>query len=132
MVWLDNRRQGIREDITSYPNFWTGAIGTKPSREWRDDDLNLPPHGVGEPEEIRAASVSANFFQLMGVSPRGRGFTAEEEQPGRDRIVVLSHGLWQRRFGGDPGILNKTISLNGESTLVVGNHAGRIPVSRED
>jgi putative ABC transport system permease protein len=121
-VWMDNRRQGIREDITSYPNF----------QDWRDQNKsfqgmacvrnrNANLTGEGEPEEIRAASVSANFFQLMGVNPElGRGFTAEEEQPGRDRIVVLSHGLWQRRFGGDPGILNRTISLNGESHVVVG------------
>ncbi|MGH9936763.1 MAG: ABC transporter permease, partial [Blastocatellia bacterium] len=122
MVWLDNRRQGIRDDITSYPNF----------QDWRDQNktfqgmagvrsLNFNLTGVGEPEELRAADVSVNFFQLMGVSPaRGRGFTAEEEQPGKNKIVVLSHGLWQRRFGGDPGILNKTISLNGESNVVVG------------
>ena len=77
--------------------------------------------GVGEPEEIRAAIVSINFFQVIGVDPRlGRGFTAEEEQPGSDRVVILSHALWQRRFGGDPGILNKTISLSGESNIVVG------------
>jgi putative ABC transport system permease protein len=122
MVWMDNRRQGIREDITSYPNF----------QDWRDQnktfqgmagvrERNVNLTGVGEPEEIRAASVSVNFFQLMGVNPaRGRGFSAEEEQPGKDRIVVLSHGLWQRRFGGDPGILNKNISLNGESHVVAG------------
>jgi putative ABC transport system permease protein len=122
MVWCDNRRQGIRDDITSYPNFV----------DWRDrnhtfqgmagvtsESFNLT--GAGEPEEIPAAFVSINFFQLIGVSPvLGRGFTAEEEQPGRDRIVILSHGLWQRRFGGDPGILNQTISLSGEPNVVVG------------
>ncbi|MGE0128236.1 MAG: ABC transporter permease [Blastocatellales bacterium] len=122
MVWLDNRRQGIRDDITSYPNF----------QDWRNQNktfqgmagvrsLNVNLTGAGEPEELRAATVSSNFFQLMGVGPaQGRGFTAEEEQPGKDKVVILSHGLWQRRFGGDPGILNKTISLNGESHTVVG------------
>jgi putative ABC transport system permease protein len=122
MVWLDNRRQGVRDDITSYPNFV----------DWRDrnktfqgmagvasQSFNLT--GAGEPEEIRAAIVSTNFFQLVGVSPAlGRGFTDGEEQPGRDRIVILSHALWQRRFGGDPGILNKTISLSDEPYVVVG------------
>jgi putative ABC transport system permease protein len=122
MVWCDNRRQGIPDDITSYPNFV----------DWRDrnktfqgmagvtsDRYNLT--GTGEPEEIRGATVSINFFQLMGVNPvHGRAFTAEEEQPGRDRVVVLSHSLWQRRFGGDPGILNKTISLSDEPYTVVG------------
>jgi predicted permease len=122
MVWLDNRRQSIKEDITSYPNFV----------DWRDRNktfqgmagvtnytMNLT--GAGEPEELRAASVSPNFFQLMGAPPaRGRGFTAEEEQPGNANVVILGHGLWRRRFGGDPGILNRTISLNGEQRTVVG------------
>jgi putative ABC transport system permease protein len=122
MVWCDNKRQGIPDDITSYPNFV----------DWRDrnktfqgmagvtsDTYNLT--GRGEPVEIRAASVSPNFFQLVGVNPvRGRGFTAEEEQPGRDRIAILSHSLWQRHFGGASEILNKTISLSGEPNVVVG------------
>jgi putative ABC transport system permease protein len=122
MVWLDNRRQGIRDDITSYPNFI----------DWRDQNktfqgmaavrgINANLTGSGEPEEIRGASVTSNFFQLVGVGPtQGRGFTIEEEQPGKDRIVVLSHGLWQRRFGGNPGILNQSIQLNGEAYTVVG------------
>jgi putative ABC transport system permease protein len=122
MVWLDNRRQGIPDDITSYPNFV----------DWRDRNKtfqgmagmtssNVHLTGVGEPEEILAAIVSINFFQVIGVNPRlGRGFTAEEERPGSDRVVILSHALWQRRFGGDPGILNKTISLSGITNTVVG------------
>ena len=122
MVWCDNRRQGIPDDITSYPNFV----------DWRDRNKTFQGMagmtsgtvhltGVGEPEEIRAATVSINFFQVIDVAPRlGRGFTAEEERPGSDRVVILSHALWQRRFGGDPGILNKTISLSGASNTVVG------------
>jgi putative ABC transport system permease protein len=122
MVWCDNRRQGIRDDITSYPNFvdWRDRNKTfQGMAGMTSADFHLT--GAGEPEEIRAAIVSIDFFQLIGVSPvLGRGFTAEEEQPGRDRIVVMSHGLWQRRFGGDPGMLNKTISLSGIPNIVVG------------
>jgi len=122
MVWCDNRRQGIPDDITSYPNFV----------DWRDRNKtfqgmagmtssNVHLTGVGEPEEILAAFVSINFFQVIAVNPTlGRGFTAEEERPGSDRVVILSHALWQRRFGGDPGILNKTISLSGITNTVVG------------
>jgi len=122
MVWLDNRRQGIREDVTSYPNFLDWRNQNKTFQEMAAvRNVNTSLTGVGEPEELRGASVSANFFQLMGVAPAyGRGFTAEEEQPGKDNIVVLSYGLWQRRFGGDPAILNKTISLGGEQHTVVG------------
>ena len=122
MVWLDNRRQGIRDDITSYPNFldWRDQNKTFQGMSGiRDHTVNLT--GVGEPEELRATAVSPNFFQLMGVNPsQGRGFTSEEEQPGKDKIVVLGHGLWQRRFGADPEILNRTILLNGEQLTVVG------------
>src|SRR5262245_566076 len=67
MVWMDNRRQGIREDITSYPNFqdWRNQNKTFQGMAGvRDFNVNLT--GVGEPEEIRIATVSAGFFQLMG------------------------------------------------------------------
>jgi putative ABC transport system permease protein len=121
-VWLDNRREGIHEDITSYPNFvdwrdqnrvFEGMAGV------RDAQFNLT--GVGEPEELRGSNVSANFFDLMRLKPAlGRGFTAEEEQEGRDGVVVLGHGLWQRRFGGEQKLLGQTISLNGRSFTVVG------------
>src|SRR5262245_4679247 len=122
MVWCDNRRQGIPDDITSYPNFvdWRDRNKTFQGMAGvTDDTYNLT--GAGEPEEIRGATVSINFFQLIGVNPMlGRVFTAEEEQPGRNRVVVLSHSLWRRRFGGDPGVLNKTISLSDEPYVVVG------------
>ncbi|MCI0489447.1 MAG: ABC transporter permease [Blastocatellia bacterium] len=122
MVWLDNRRQGIREDITSYPNFidWRDQNqvfeGMAGFRSWRQSLT-----GTGEPEELRGASVSANFFQIMGTSPSlGRGFTAEEETPGKDNVVILSHGLWQRRFGGDSNLLGRTLTLGGRIVTVVG------------
>ncbi|HEX7049876.1 MAG TPA: ABC transporter permease [Longimicrobiales bacterium] len=77
--------------------------------------------GAGEPEEIGTVRASANLFRLLGVEPAlGRAFLPEEEQPGRHRIVILSHGLWQRRFGGDPGILGRSLTLDGEPYAVVG------------
>jgi putative ABC transport system permease protein len=77
--------------------------------------------GAGDPERLAGMAVSANFFRTLGVEPRlGRGFTAEESQPGRNRVVVLTDGLWRRRFGGDPQIVDKTITLNGENHTVVG------------
>jgi len=75
----------------------------------------------GEPERLMGGQVSANFFGTLGASAaHGRVFLAEEDQPGREKVVVLNDALWQRRFGGDPGILNRTITLNGESYAVVG------------
>ncbi|MBK5293977.1 MAG: ABC transporter permease [Acidobacteriia bacterium] len=82
-------------------------------------DVNLT--GGGEPERVRGVKVSAAFFRTLGVSPpMGRAFLDEEEQAGRNRVVLISNGLWQRRFGADPGILRKTIELNGEAHQVIG------------
>jgi putative ABC transport system permease protein len=77
--------------------------------------------GAGEPEKVEGRRVTASFFPLLGVPPRiGRVFTPEEDQPGATRVVVLSHGLWQRRFGRDPGVLGRDLLLNGEKYTVVG------------
>src|SRR5262249_59210577 len=70
--------------------------------------------GVGEPERIPCATMTDSFFPVLGVAPLlGRAFLAEEDQPGRNRVVVLSHGLWQRRFGSDPRMLGKPGTLDG-------------------
>ena len=81
--------------------------------------LNLT--GTDEPERIQSAIVTVNIFDTLGVQPEnGRSFYAEEEQVGSARVVVVSHGLWQRRFGGDPNLVGKTLTLNGNPTTVVG------------
>jgi putative ABC transport system permease protein len=66
-------------------------------------------------------AVSANYFDVLGVQPRlGRGFLPGEDTPGRDAVVVLSHGLWQAKFGGDPSIVGRTIDLDGRPYTIVG------------
>jgi predicted permease len=83
------------------------------------DGFNLT--GVDQPERLRGAAISANLFPTLGVQPQvGRNIAAEEDQYGNDRVVILSHSLWQRRFGGDPGVVNKTIQLDGRTMNVVG------------
>ena len=73
------------------------------------------------PERISGARVSANLPSLLGVKPLvGRSFTAEEDKAGKDRVVLLSHGLWQRRFGGDPQVVGTAVTLNGVSFTIVG------------
>jgi putative ABC transport system permease protein len=77
--------------------------------------------GDDEPERIQSARVSEGFFEALGTSPLyGRTFTAEEEQVGRDQVVILGHGLWQRRFGQDPALLGQSITLNDKTYTVVG------------
>ena len=77
--------------------------------------------GDGEPERLLAARVAANLFPLLRVKPvLGRGITEEENQPAQDRVVILSHGLWQRRYAGDPNIIGKTIRLENLPYTVVG------------
>ena len=70
---------------------------------------------------VLGCRVSSDFFDVLGVRPAtGRLFTAAEEQPGLDQVAIVGHGLWQRQFGGDPQLLNKTISLNGRVYTIVG------------
>src|SRR5262245_30796286 len=77
--------------------------------------------GAFEPERIRGLRVSGDFFSTLGATAwRGRLLVAADEEPGQEHVVVMSHGLWQRRFGSDPGLLGSQVSLNGESFTVVG------------
>ncbi|HET7698032.1 MAG TPA: ABC transporter permease [Vicinamibacterales bacterium] len=75
----------------------------------------------GEPERVEVTPVTASFLPLLGVNPIvGRHFTAEEEAIGGPRVVMLSYGLWQRRYGGDPSIVGRSIRLDGVDQTVVG------------
>jgi predicted permease len=77
--------------------------------------------GAGQPESLRAAAVSLNYFGVLGVSAQlGRTFSEGEDQPGRDRVVILGHELWARRFGSDPSVLGRIVRLNRENYTVVG------------
>jgi predicted permease len=122
MVWEDASQQGFPHNSTTPANFidWReqnrvfegmAAIGR--------ESFNLT--GVGEPEKIDGRRVSANLFDLLGVEPHlGRAFLPEEDRPGAGRVVILSYGLWQRRFGSDINIIEKPLTLNGEIFTVVG------------
>jgi putative ABC transport system permease protein len=100
--------------------------------EWRDqaqsfeqmgayrwDALNLT--GEGRPEKVQGFQITSNFFDLLGVHPRmGRTFLPEEEQRGKDQEIILSSGLWERRFASDPNILGKTVKVFGKTFTIVG------------
>ncbi len=86
---------------------------------WSSGQVSLT--GDGTPERVGAAEVTPNLFTALGVQPAlGRGFTPDEENEGRSPVAILSHELWQRRFAGDPRILNHPIRIDGVSVMVVG------------
>ena len=77
--------------------------------------------GSGEPERLMASAVTGNYFDAFGITPTlGRGFSLENEKSGNDQVTVLSNAFWQKRFAGDPQIVNKTIMLDGKAYQVVG------------
>ena len=85
-----------------------------------DKQFNLSE--AGQPaERVRGVQVSAGMFPLLGIQPAfGRFFTPEEDQPGKNDVVILDYGFWQRRFAGDSNILGRTLRLDGEAVTVVG------------
>jgi predicted permease len=82
-------------------------------------DLTLS--GEGEAEQLRGMRVSASFFSLLGIQPMlGRTFLPTENQPGADNVVILSHRLWERRFGADAGIIGRKLTVRGDTCTVIG------------
>ena len=108
---------------TSYPNFidWRtqNTVFENVAALRPQESFNLT--GAGESERLQGRLVSANFLTTLGVKPiRGRDFLAEEDRPGATPAVLLSHGLWQRRFGADENIIGKQLTLNSQNFTVVG------------
>jgi predicted permease len=107
----------------SYPNFvdWRNqstALENVAAVRTRES-FNLT--GAGESERLQGRLVSANFLTTLGVKPiRGRDFLAEEDQPGANPVAIISHALWQRRFGAEETITGKQLTLNGQQFTVIG------------
>jgi putative ABC transport system permease protein len=84
-------------------------------------DLTRNLTGDGEPEEVPGQIVTTNLFPLLGVNPiHGRLFAPDEGKEGQPNVVIISYGLWQRRFGGDPGIIGRQITLNNRPNTIIG------------
>ena len=102
--YLDYREQARSFEGLAAAQAWGGTLG-----------------GGDRPERVSGLQVSANLLEVLGVPAlHGRTFVEGEDQPGRDRVAVLSYGLWQRRFGADPAIVDRDISVDGQSYSVVG------------
>ncbi len=122
LVFLHERHPTIEDMSISYPNFldWRNQTQTfEKMGVFNTASYNLT--GAGEAERIITAQASADLFSVLRVSPLyGRLFTNEEDKPGAAPVVVLSYGLWQRRFGGQMSILNQSITFNTKQYVVIG------------
>ncbi|HEV7905749.1 MAG TPA: ABC transporter permease [Pyrinomonadaceae bacterium] len=122
IVWEQNRARDGRNNVVSPANFLDWREQAKSFQEmgaFYDVAFNLT--GDGNPEEIPAQVTTGNLLTMIGTEAAlGRVYTKDEAEPGRDDVVVISHGLWQRRFGGASDIINKRISLNGQGVIVLG------------
>ena len=120
-LWSAAPKQNISERASAYANFsdWR-AQNTSFEDLAVSDPTVVTLTGAAEPEGVMSVRASANYFPLLGVAPMlGRTFTADEERQ-KARVVVLSHGLWGRRFGAAPDILGRTIEIDGVSSQVIG------------
>jgi putative ABC transport system permease protein len=107
----------------SYPNFvdWRTQNTAFESISAVRGNESFNFTGAGEPERLQGRLVSAEFFSTLGIKPlMGRDFLAEEDRPGATPAVILSYGFWQRRFGNDPGIIGRHLTLNNQNYTVVG------------
>jgi putative ABC transport system permease protein len=122
VVWEHDPSRGFPRNSVSPGNFlhWQDA-NTVFEQMAAFVDIRADLTGTGEPEQIPGQAITPNLFSLLGINARlGRAFVAEEGHPGNDDVALLSHALWQRRFGGAPDIVGKRIMLGGKSTVVVG------------
>ena len=121
MVVWERERDGSRSTvgfatIRDYADRTTTFESTAALGDWQ------PTVSEGtEPERLQGLRVSSTYFRTLGVQPAlGRDFRADEDVPGAQRVVIISHALWQRRFGGDPSIIGKPISIGGTPMPIVG------------
>jgi predicted permease len=122
MVWEDASFAGFPQQEPAPANYvdWKArqsVFEDMAALEWGRFRLT----GDGEPQQVFANSVTANFFPLLGVTPAlGRTFSPEEEKPGANKVVVLSHNFWQMRYGGDLNVIGREILLDDEKYAVIG------------
>ncbi|HEX2488360.1 MAG TPA: ABC transporter permease, partial [Blastocatellia bacterium] len=122
LVWVDSRRLASGKYSFTLPDFI----------DYRDENQSLSGIAAyapwsanltdqGEPEHLQGLRISANAFELLGVEAvAGRVLATGDDAPGQQHVAVLSYGLWRRRFGADPQLVGKKLTLNGASYTVVG------------
>ena len=112
----------VRTFTSSYPDFLDWKNNNQSFDEmgaWARGTATLT--GTDNPERFDTAVITPGFFNVLGVSPeRGRVFTPEDDKDGSNKVVLLSNGVWQRRFGSDPNIIGKPFTLEGTSYTIIG------------
>src|SRR5829696_1086783 len=120
-IWDKQPSQGITHNEVTFANYRDWQSQTKSFEHlalYRWWSANLT--GIDPPERIQGFLVTTNFFDVLGMKPiMGRNFFPDENQDGDD-VAIISHSLWQRRFGGDPNILDKTITLSNTVCTIIG------------
>src|SRR5689334_13395890 len=121
-IWDKMPSRGVKHNEVAFGNYFDWQSQTQSFEQlalYRWWNANLT--GSDSPERIQGFLVTANFLDATGMKPiMGRTFLPEENQPGKDQVAVLTYSLWQRRFGGDPNILDKTITVNSIARRVIG------------
>src|SRR5579862_787725 len=122
LVAVYSRTRTFTHSFISYPNFLDWVRDNRSFSNlaaFRSDQFDMT--GMGEPERLKAEMVSANFFSTLGVKPViGRSFLPAEDQVGTAPVVMISDGVWQRKFAASPSALNKTLTLDGAPYTIVG------------
>jgi putative ABC transport system permease protein len=121
-LYAANVRRGVGDLPFSFPDYADWRTHNQSFAEmaaYFEGPFNLA--GGDQPERLKGATISASLFPLLGVKPMlGRNFLDEEDRPDVSRVVIISHSLWQRRFGSDPNLIGKTVMIDGRNAPVVG------------
>jgi putative ABC transport system permease protein len=121
-LWDKNPSRGVQHNEVSMADYldWRGqshSFEHLALERWWSTNLT----SGDTPERVQGFLVTANFFDVVGVKPvQGRSFAEDENQPGKDTVAIITHSLWQRRFGSDPNVVNKTVTTNGIQRTVIG------------
>jgi putative ABC transport system permease protein len=122
LIWETDANRNVQRGIASPAEFLDWREQNHVFQElaaWRTWFYSLT--GSGEPEQVWGVHASGNFFRLLEVKPiLGRDFLPEEEQLGHEQVVIISYAVWQRHYGGDPGIIGKSVSIDDKLYSVVG------------
>jgi putative ABC transport system permease protein len=121
-VWEKIPSQGVERNETAVANYldWrtqSNSFEHLAIYTWWSANIG----GIEPPERVQGFIVTPNLLDTVGIKvAHGRNFRPDEDQPGKENVVILTHGLWQRRFGGDPNVIGRTVNVNGVTRTIIG------------